>query len=161
MRITHQADYATRAILYLTGAEKGKHVATSQIANEQQIPPSFLAKINLQLSVAGLIKTSRGARGGITLAREAEQITLLDVIEAIEGPIQLNICVDNKDGCAFKGNCPLQSVWCETQRELVTKLKNANFGQLSAPSRGRAESFSNDDGNSLEVITITACLINK
>jgi DNA-binding IscR family transcriptional regulator len=56
------------------------------------------------------------------------------VIEAIDGPIRLNICVEAEGGCAFEGNCPLQSVWCETQKELVTKLKNTTFGQLSASS---------------------------
>jgi Rrf2 family protein len=134
MRITRQADYATRALLYLASAKKGKRVATSQIAIEQQIPASFLSKIISQLSLAGLLNTSRGARGGIRLAREAEQITLLDVIEAIDGPIQLNICVEDKGSCALEGNCPLQSVWCDIQKELVTKLKSTNFGQLSASS---------------------------
>jgi Rrf2 family protein len=132
MQITRQVDYATRAILYLAGAKKGKRVATSEIATEQQIPPSFLPKIISQLSVGGLLNTSRGAYGGITLAREPEQITLLDVIEAIDGSVQLNICLEGKGVCAFEGNCPLQSVWCDTQKELVMKLKNTNFGQLSA-----------------------------
>ena len=132
MRIRRQADYATRAISYLASAEKGKYVATSQVANEQQIPPAFLAKIILQLSIAGLIKTSRGARGGITLARDAEQITLLDVLQAIDGPIQLNVCVEDQGDCAFEGNCPLQSVWCDIQNELTSKLRNTNFTQLIA-----------------------------
>ena len=130
MQITRQADYATRAILYLAGAEQGKRVATSQIAYEQQIPPSFLAKIISQLSIAGLLYTSRGARGGISLARTPEQITLLEVIEAIDGPIQLNICVDREGECSFEKNCPLRPVWCDTQDQLVAKLKNTTFAQL-------------------------------
>jgi Rrf2 family protein len=79
-----------------------------------------------------LIKTSRGAHGGITLARDAEQITLLDVIEAIDGPIQLNICIEDKGDYAFEGNCPLRSVWCDVQNELTSKLRNTNFTQLIA-----------------------------
>ena len=134
MQITRQADYAARTILYLATAKEGKRIATGQIARAQQIPLSFLPKIISQLSVAGLLNTARGARGGITLAREAEQITLLDVIEAIDGPIQLNICAEDKGDCAFEGNCALQTVWCDTQKELVTKLKSTNFEQLSASS---------------------------
>ena len=88
MKITRQADYATRAILYLARFNRGERVSTSQVAKEQKIPQSFLAKIISQLSVAGLLHTSRGARGGISLAREPEQITLLEVIEAIDGPIR-------------------------------------------------------------------------
>jgi Rrf2 family protein len=132
MQITRQADYATRAILYLARNRNGKRVATSQVAKEQKIPSSFLAKIISQLSIAGLLHTSRGAQGGISLARNPEQITLLQVIEAIDGPIQLNVCVGREDVCALEGNCPIQSVWCDVQNELITKLRNTNFAELIA-----------------------------
>jgi Rrf2 family protein len=130
MQITRQADYATRAILYLARVGKVERVATSQVAKEQKIPPSFLAKIISQLSIAGLLHTSRGARGGISLSRDPDQITLLEVIEAIDGPIQLNMCVES-GGCAYEENCPLQPVWCDAQSELVNRLKSTTFGQLT------------------------------
>ena len=131
MQITRQADYATRAILYLARVKTGERIATGQVAREQKIPPSFLAKIISQLSVAGLLHTSRGAHGGISLARNPEQITLLEVVEAIDGPILLNMCVEQKGACVFEENCPLQPVWCDAQSELVAKLKNTNFAQLA------------------------------
>jgi Rrf2 family protein len=131
MQITRQADYATRAILYLARAGKEQRIATSQVAREQKIPPSFLAKIISQLSVAGLLHTSRGARGGISLARDPEQITLLEVIEAIDGPIQLNMCVDNTGVCVFEEHCPIRPVWCDAQNELIAKLKSTSFAQLT------------------------------
>jgi len=93
MQITRQADYAVRAVLYLARLEPNQRAATSQVAKEQHIPPSFLAKIISQLSIAGLLHTSRGARGGVTLARQPKDITLLEVIESIDGPIMLNECV--------------------------------------------------------------------
>src|SRR3972149_9341168 len=100
MQITRQADYAVRAVLYL--AKNGdQRSATSRVAQEQRIPPSFLAKIISQLSIAGLLHTSRGARGGVTLAREPREITLLEVIEAIDGPILLNECVNGNGACTF------------------------------------------------------------
>ena len=132
MQITRQADYAARAILHLARIGKNERVATSQVAKEQKIPPSFLAKIISQLSIAGLIHTARGARGGISLARDPENITLLEVIEAIDGHIQLNMCVEREGNCAFEENCPIQPVWCDAQNELVTKLKNTTFAQLIA-----------------------------
>ena len=132
MQITRQADYATRAILYLARNRNGKRVATSQVAKEQRIPSSFLAKIISQLSIAGLLHTSRGAHGGITLARDPEQITLLQVIEAIDGPIQLNVCVECQGLCSFEDNCPIQIVWRDTQKELISKLRNTNFAQMIA-----------------------------
>src|SRR5512139_427392 len=100
MQITRQADYAVRAVLYLAQLGAEQRAATSQIAQEQSIPPSFLAKIVSQLSVAGLLQTSRGARGGVSLARSPEQISLLEVVEAIDGPILLNECVAN-GACSF------------------------------------------------------------
>lgn len=135
MQITRQADYAVRAVLYLARMNGNQRAATSQVAQEQHIPPSFLAKIISQLSIAGLLHTSRGARGGVTLARHPEEITLLEVIEAIDGPIMLNECVGDGSNCTFDDDCPLKPVWCEAQNELVTRLKGTNFAQLVEQSK--------------------------
>jgi Rrf2 family protein len=134
MQITRQADYAVRAVLHLARSGNSERAATSMIAKEQKIPPSFLAKIISQLSIAGLLHTSRGARGGVTLAREPGEITLLEVVEAIDGPIQLNECVANDGVCTFEENCPIRPVWCEAQDELVKRLKNTNFADMLAAS---------------------------
>ena len=129
MQIPRQADYAARAVLHL--ARNGEtRTATSTIAEEQKIPPSFLAKIISQLSIAGLLHTSRGARGGVTLAREPGDITLLEVIEAIDGPIQLNECAGDAGICAFDESCPLRPVWCDAQEQLVGRLKGTNFADM-------------------------------
>ena len=132
MQITRQADYAARAVLHLARAGNNEQVSTGHVAKEQSIPPAFLPKIISQLSIAGILQTSRGARGGIKLAREPQNITLLDVIEAIDGPIQLNVCVRWEGTCLFEDNCPIQSVWCDIQKEMIAKLKNATFAQLIA-----------------------------
>ena len=131
MQITRQADYAVRAVLHLARNNE-QRTATSSIAEEQRIPPSFLAKIISQLSIAGLLHTSRGARGGVTLARHPGEITLLEVIEAIDGPIQLNECVGDNGSCSFDDSCPLRPVWCEAQEDLVRRLKGTNFADMVA-----------------------------
>jgi Rrf2 family protein len=131
MQITRQADYAVRAMVYLAQLEKGKKAATSQIAREKGIPPSFLAKIVSQLSVAGLLQTSRGAKGGVSLAKASEAISLLDVIEAIDGPIVLNDCVGESSTCTYDESCPLKPVWCDAQKMLVDHLSRANFAQFT------------------------------
>lgn len=130
MQITRQADYAVRAVLYLAQLGPDQRAATSQIAQEEQIPPSFLAKIVSQLSVAGLLQTSRGARGGVSLARPPEQISLLEVVEAIDGPIMLNECVGANGVCVFGDNCPMRPIWCEAQAELVARLKATTFDRF-------------------------------
>lgn len=137
MQITRQADYAVRAVLHLARSGDTR-TATSVIAEEQKIPPSFLAKIISQLSIAGLLHTSRGARGGVTLARDAGEITLLEVIEAIDGPIQLNECVGDTNTCSFDKDCPLRPVWCEAQEQLVGRLKGTNFADMIAKGQTSA-----------------------
>ena len=130
MQITRQADYALRAMLYLSQLPPNLRAATSQIAEEQSIPPSFLAKIISQLSIAGLIHTSRGARGGVALARQPGEITILEVVEAIDGPISLNECCADPEICPFGDKCPLRSLWCETQGGLVDRLRNTTFAEF-------------------------------
>jgi Rrf2 family protein len=135
MQITRQADYALRAMLYLARLESNKRAPTSDIAQKQHIPPSFLAKIISQLSIAGLIQTSRGAHGGVSMARSPEKISLLEVVEAIDGPIALNECTGGLGSCSFGDDCPLRPIWCETQVELVNKLKATNFAQFVSLQR--------------------------
>ena len=130
MQITRQADYALRAILYLARLEPLEKAATSHIAEVKEIPSSFLAKIISQLSIAGLIHTSRGAHGGVSLAREPKDISLLDVVEAIDGPITINECTQDPSICSFGENCPLHEVFIEAQLGLVNKLRQSTFDQL-------------------------------
>ena len=127
MQITRQADYALRAVIYLSRLEENEKAATSLIAEDQKIPPSFLAKIISQLSIAGLIHTSRGARGGVSLAKPANEISVLDIIEAIDGPVFLNECTGNSTSCPFLDSCPLRELWCEARADLVDKLSSATF----------------------------------
>jgi Rrf2 family protein len=131
MQITRQADYAIRAVRYLSGLEPNQRAATSLVAKDQRIPPSFLAKIISQLSIAGLLHTSRGARGGVSLARPSKDISLLDVVEAIDGPIYLNECVADASMCTFDDDCPLKPIWSDAQQELVSRLKSTRFDQFT------------------------------
>jgi len=130
MQITRQADYAMRAVAYLANLGTDRRAATSQIAEDQQIPPSFLAKIVSQLSVAGLLQTSRGARGGVSLARSPDDISFLEVVEAIDGPILLNECVADGNACTFGETCVLRPVFCDAQADLVNRLESTSFGSV-------------------------------
>lgn len=134
MQITRQADYALRAMRYLAKLSPSKRASTSEIAQAQSIPPSFLAKIISQLSIAGLIHTTRGARGGVSLARVPQEISVLDVVEAIDGPIALNECTTNPPGCQFIDDCTLHPIWCEAQEELVKRLRNTTLSLFTAPA---------------------------
>jgi Rrf2 family protein len=131
MQITHQADYAIRTMVYLAGQDPNRKIATSQIAKFYQIPPSFLTKIVSQLSIAGLLRTSRGARGGVSLARAPEEISLLNVLEAIDGPVLMNECVSDAHVCPFKATCKIHVFWVDTQKEVSERLAGTNLADLA------------------------------
>ena len=131
MQITRQADYAIRAVRYLARQSSSQRIATSTVAREMKIPPSFLAKIISQLSIAGLLHTSRGARGGVSLAREPKDISVLDVVEAIDGPILLNECIAETHTCSFEKDCPVHPIWHEAQTQLVKHLGATKFSALT------------------------------
>lgn len=131
MQLTRQADYAVRAVLYLAKLTPGGQASTAHIAAAQKIPPTFLAKIVSQLAAAGVLHAARGAHGGVKLARSADSISLLDIVEAIDGPLQLNECVGNPTACPQAETCVVQAVWCEAQSELSARLRQTTFGQLA------------------------------
>jgi Rrf2 family protein len=131
MEITRQADYAVRAVLHVARLPEGERAPTSEIANEQGVPLPFLAKIISQLAVAGIVDAMRGASGGVRLARSPEEITMLDVIQVIDGPVALNQCVNGGNVCPWEAICPTREVWCEAQTELVKRLGSATFSRLA------------------------------
>lgn len=132
MNITQATDYAFRAILYLTRQPYGKVVEAQKIAEAENIPMRFLLKIMPSLIKTGIIKSQRGVGGGYMLGKEAEEINFLDVIEAIEGPIQMNRCFQDTALCS-KGiapNCAVHKALADVQEKLIAELKKHNFAQL-------------------------------
>jgi Rrf2 family protein len=130
MQITRQADYAVRAVLYLATQDPNLRVPTAEIGQKQNIPVTFLAKIVAQLAAAGILRSTRGAHGGVALGRPADEISLLEIVEAIDGPMLLNDCVADPTACPLGDTCPVHPVWCEAQSELVNKLARTSFAQL-------------------------------
>jgi Rrf2 family protein len=138
MQITHQADYAVRTILYLSRLGMNERVSTSEIAKFNHIPPSFLTKIISQLAIAGLIHTSRGARGGVWLAHPAEEISLLDVLEAIDGTLALNHCVADPANCSFSAECLIHTFWMDTCADMLSRLRATTFDQFKKNAEASA-----------------------
>ncbi|MBN2012659.1 Rrf2 family transcriptional regulator [candidate division KSB1 bacterium] len=130
MQLSRAGEYAIRAMLHLaaTSDEGISQIAT--ISKTWAIPESFLRKILQSLTKAGLVASSRGMGGGLTLARPADQITLLDVIEAIEGKIFLNVCLTGPGNCESSTWCPVHCVWHEAQRSFTDILKSKSLKDL-------------------------------
>jgi Rrf2 family protein len=136
MIISRRTDYGVRIVLDLAILPQDERAAAHDIADRQKIPRPFLAKIISQLCLAGLVTTYRGAGGGVALAKSAAEITLLEVVEALEGPIRLNRCVIRPDDCPRNEHCPVHHVWSQAQADLVDRLGNTTFEILVRPVTG-------------------------
>lgn len=138
MEISRRTDYGVRVILDLASLEEGERASTQEIAERQSIPAPFLAKIVSQLSTSGLVETHRGAGGGVVLARPASEINLLDVIEALDGPVRLNRCTTDPDACPRDEHCPVHDIWTRAQRDLTQVLTSATFDVLAEQGKANA-----------------------
>lgn len=132
MQLSRRTDYGFRVILHLACLPTDQRAPTHDIAARQHIPAPFLAKIVSQLSVAGLVTTHRGAGGGVALAMPAEEISLLRVIEAIDGPLVLNRCLIQPDSCPQNEKCPVHDVLALAQEQLASLLNVTTFDSLAS-----------------------------
>lgn len=131
MELTRKGEYAIRGIVYLAGKPIDKVCLLSDIAAAVDVPPTFLAKIFQQFSKMGLVKSFRGTGGGFMLGRAPEQITLLEVVEAVEGPIIPNRCVGTPSDCERSGHCSVHPVWKRVQDEVRGALAGVTLKELS------------------------------
>ncbi len=132
MRLTRGTDYGIRGVLHLAMQPFEQVTLLRDVAEEQDIPESYLAKIFQDLNKAGLVRSHRGAKGGFSLARPASEITLRQVIEALQGPISLNRCLDIRDVCPHQEECAVSLVLHKSQEQLLETLDAATFDTLVA-----------------------------
>ena len=131
LQLTRGAEYAIRAMTYLARYPEGHVASLHEIGEAQDIPESFLAKILQSLVHAGLAVSQRGAHGGFALARTAEQITMRDVIEAVDGPISVNLCTLDPEVCKRSGNCEVHKAWLRAQEQLMDVLGGVTLSSLA------------------------------
>lgn len=141
MQITRQADYAVRAVLELAGQPDGRRLTADEIAKRHAIPHAFLSKTLARLAEAGIVATQRGVNGGVRLNRPAERISLLDVVEAVDGPISLNRCALDAESCQWTPSCDFYPIWCELRDDLRDRLAKIDFAHLSRRSQSAAQTL--------------------
>ena len=141
MRISTRSEYGLRALMELGQAKRP--MSLRDIANRQHISLDYLEQIMPALKVAGLIQARRGAQGGYQLTRDAEEITVLDVLGALEGSLDPMACLSSAplgldtedtvplgDGCGASGSCAVQEVWREVKTAMETVLRRLTLSQL-------------------------------
>lgn len=131
MQASRKVDYALRAVIHLANEEiADRACSVGEIAARERIPRGFLEKIVQQLIHSGVVKSRRGANGGYVLGRPAEQVTFRDVIEAVEGPISLNVCVGEQPDCSLMGACGMNRVWQEGQRLVMGLFERTTIASV-------------------------------
>ncbi len=137
MRLTRAGEYAVRCALYLAMQPGDGDISRRQVSEAMQVPLHFLGKIAQQLAHAGIIQITKGAKGGYRLAKPAKEISLLQIVEAVEGPLGLNLCLIRHDSCDRTSFCPVHEVWQEAQAGLQKTLGKADLASLAAKEKRR------------------------
>ena len=131
MELTRKGEYAIRGIIYLAQQPPGAISLVSEIAEAVDVPQTFLAKIFQNFAKIGLINSFRGTGGGFTLGRPAEQITLREIVEAVEGPILPNRCLLGSGNCERARGCSVHPVWKDVQQKVVEILEAVSLADLA------------------------------
>ena len=136
LQIARHTDYAARIVLHLACLEEGVQASIGEIAEQRLLPEPFVRRLISRLVKGGILATVRGSGGGIRLGRPASEISLLDLVQVMEGPIALNRCVDDDHACPFTTLCPVQTAWTDATRILEAQLAATRFDALAIGPEG-------------------------
>ncbi|MBI3270116.1 MAG: Rrf2 family transcriptional regulator [Planctomycetes bacterium] len=128
MSISQTADYALRAILFIAERPADVAVQLRDIATDQKIPPFYLSKVCQSLRRAGILRSVRGK--GFYLVRNLRELSVHEVIKAVDGPVVIRDCVDNPQYCVWRPTCPMVPLWTKLQRDLVATLDRTFLQEL-------------------------------
>ncbi len=129
MLVTRETDYAVRTVLYLA-REHERVVSVTEIAQAMLIPKSFLAKILQRLVRNNIVQSIRGVKGGFRLAKKPGEISLLAIMEAIQGITGINVCAVDSRKCRMSSACVVHPVWVEIRKEVEGRLKKQTIAHL-------------------------------
>ena len=131
MQLTRAADYAVRVMIHLAGLPPGTRASRGELAREAECPEQFLSKVLQSLTRAGLVISHRGNTGGFELPEAYRGTSLLDVVQAIEGPVRLNLCLTSDHACGRQESCPAHGVWAEAQEAMLGVLQSVSIDHLA------------------------------
>lgn len=131
MKISTRGQYGTRALLDLVLHEEKKPVLLKDIARRQQISPGYLEHLISPLIAAGILRSTRGPKGGISFARPPEEIKLSEVIQLLEGSIAPVECINDPDICHRSGLCAPRDIWNELKEAMNYVLESTTLKDLA------------------------------
>jgi len=131
MRLTRATEYAFRSMRYLASQKEERWYSIQEIAEAENMPIQFLAKVMQHLTQAGLVHSACGKTGGYRLGRPAVQLKMADVLLAMEGPLSINTCLMYPTECQFVQTCKIHNVWAELQGAILGVLEKYSIAELA------------------------------
>jgi len=136
MQITQTADYAVRTVVYLALHGDSGPVAAAVIAREMIIPEDYISKVVQALVRAGLVESIAGRNGGARLARSPAELSMLEIVEAVDGPVTLNRCVVRPEACPRNSYCVMHDFWKSAHKGLTAVLAGTTIADICRPKDG-------------------------
>jgi Rrf2 family protein len=136
MQLTRAADYAVRVMVHLAAVAPGTRASRTELAGVVDCPEQFLSKVLQSLTRAGLVTSHRGNTGGFELPQARRSSSLLEIVEAVEGPIRLNACLNAPGECSHQATCSAYPVWDEAQKAMTAVLRSATIDELARHTPG-------------------------
>ncbi len=130
MKITRACDYAVRALLYMSAKPRGTVFMRSELSKLSDVPDSFLGKILQNLAKADILVSERGKKGGFRLEKDPADISMYDVILAVEGEFKITDCLADVFYCKRTDFCKVHIVWNDIQETLISKLQSTKISDL-------------------------------
>jgi Rrf2 family protein len=131
MQLTRAADYAVRVMIHMAGLPPGTRTSRTELANAAGCPDQFLSKVLQDLTRAGLVISHRGNTGGFELPSIHQNASVLDIVEAVEGPLRLNVCLAHDHACERQEWCGAHLVWSRAQEAMTAVLRNTSIAELA------------------------------
>lgn len=133
--VRRNTDYAARLMVHLAKHHGNSPISTRAAADQEQVPYQLACKLMQKLNNVKLVKSCMGPKGGFVLAKEPAKISLLEVVEAIQGPISINRCVLNEDACSRRMFCTVREKLAAIQESMTKELAAITLDELTQPDR--------------------------
>ena len=141
MQLTRGADYAVRVMVHLATLPEGRRARLHELADAAEVPESFLSKVLQALAGAELVSSRRGKTGGFWILPRGREASMREVIEAVDGPIALNVCLNASIGCERRAWCPAHPVWARAQRAMLDVLMGISVTEMAARLPARSNFY--------------------
>ena len=137
MQVNRAVDYAIRGLLYIASKPQDVRTTLAEMAAARKVPLPYFTNVMKKLAVAGLVRVHRGRGGGYSLMLPPAKINLRSIMEAIEGQMNLNMCLADPDICEFSSSCTVRPVWKGIQEKWLKDLAKYSLPKLLANPKGK------------------------